>query len=150
MGVSTNGQICYGVLFEEGFEFPWDGDIEKWWREMQGYKPPFELYDDAGEYVGGQKPPENKIEDWHSHRREFDKAHPVPVDLVNVCSGDCPIYILAIPEYVYSARRGYPEAFDPTKLLIDPVKEAQLLMFIGDHIGNEHYAPKWYLSSYWG
>ncbi|KKM61996.1 hypothetical protein LCGC14_1526060, partial [marine sediment metagenome] len=26
MGVSTNGQICYGIMFDEDTEFPWDED----------------------------------------------------------------------------------------------------------------------------
>lgn len=35
MGISTDGEICYGIIFEDGYEFPWDidheGDPEMWW-----------------------------------------------------------------------------------------------------------------------
>ena len=36
MGVSTDGQISFGILLDEGVETPWDDekyafDIEKWW-----------------------------------------------------------------------------------------------------------------------
>ena len=39
MGISTDGQICFGVLFEEGYEFPWDCeeyayDIYIWWDKI--------------------------------------------------------------------------------------------------------------------
>lgn len=37
MGMSTDGQLCFGICFEDGFEFPWDNEefdnsIERWWN----------------------------------------------------------------------------------------------------------------------
>jgi len=51
MGISTNGQLHFGIKFEDGFEFPWDfddemksswrsDDIEHWWREVNGFINP--------------------------------------------------------------------------------------------------------------
>jgi hypothetical protein len=66
MGVSTDGQIGYGVVFEEGYKFPWDkypsGDIEDWWtEEVLGFKHSFEIYDIDGGYIGGQEPSRERI-----------------------------------------------------------------------------------------
>jgi len=66
MGQSTDGQICYGVKFEEDFEFPWDDDPyldeDDWWLEGAS---------------------EAEIDE---HRRDWLKAHPLPFELVNLVS----------------------------------------------------------------
>lgn len=34
MTTSTNAELCFGIEFDEGYEFPWDEeweDIEDWW-----------------------------------------------------------------------------------------------------------------------
>lgn len=46
MSTSTNGEICYGILFEEGYEFPWnDGEMIEWWEDKPNSSSslPFEL-----------------------------------------------------------------------------------------------------------
>lgn len=88
MSVSTDGQLCYGILCGEDIEFPWDdqqydGDIDLWWATICGF-----LYDQ--EYL------------------DFLTNHPLPVELVNYCSAGYPMYILAVPLSGTSARRGYP------------------------------------------
>ena len=125
MGVSTDGQICFGILFDEGFEFPWDsnefeGDIEGWWTfDVLEFRHSFEIFTPEGEYLGGERPPEERITEYFRERREFTERNPeLPVELVNCCSGDCPMYILAIPKTCYSASRGYPEELDPQKLTV--------------------------------
>jgi len=40
MGVSTDAQISFGVMFPEGYEFPWekdeyDWDINTWWKILK-------------------------------------------------------------------------------------------------------------------
>lgn len=56
MSTSTDGQICFGVVFEEDYEFPWDDEnnFEKWWQTVNGFKPSFEIYDDKGEYLNNK------------------------------------------------------------------------------------------------
>lgn len=55
---SIQGIVCYGVLFEEGFIFPWDkkgqpGDLEEWWESQPEEGPiPVELV-----YVGHEDYP---------------------------------------------------------------------------------------------
>lgn len=48
MSCSTNAQIFYGVVFEEGFEFPWsedddENDFEAWYKANAEEPCPFEL-----------------------------------------------------------------------------------------------------------
>lgn len=154
MGTSTDGQICFGIEFEEGFEFPWDelGDIDDWWtREVQGFRHSFEIYDDNGEYLNGARPEQDVIDRYYEEQRKFKEENPkLPVELVNYCSGSVPMYILAVPRTSLSCRRGYPIEFDPSALMVTEDEKEALLQFCKDH-GLEHDAePKWLLSSYRG
>lgn len=165
MGASTNGIICYGIKFEEGFEFPWDaepwdGEIEEWWGDVNGYKPPFELYDAAGNYhptirlVTGRYPSDTRPEDetlverYHAHRLKWDEAHPLPVELENYCSAECPMYILAVRGVGLLARRGYAEQIHLT--LETPQQLPALLAFCKAQKIRGGDGPKWWLCSYWG
>lgn len=165
MGQSTDGQICYGIAFPDGFSFPWD-DHEKWWREVNGYKHPFKLYNnDESGYIGGVRD-EKKIDAYYDHQHAWDKEHPFPVELVNYCSGDCPMYILAVKETCKNNSRGYPEKFNPAELKVTEEQKQSLLDFCNKYLGekisehnNDEYIsednkivlePEWYLTSYWG
>ena len=155
MGVSTDAYISYGILFEEGFEFPWsdydnglDGD---WWLTVQGFNPSVKVYDEYGEYIGGIKPSEAVISQYYAEKNAFKKAHPLPFRLVNVCSNDYPIYILAIDEGHVWAYRGHPQVVDPTSLVATDEQRQSLIEFCKTYdIDIEGNEPRWYLSSYWG
>lgn len=103
MGVSTDGQICYGILFEEGVEFPWDderfdGDMDDWWLfEVLKFRHSFEIYDPDGNYIDGTRPSQERISEYYNESREFLKANPCPVTKVTHCSCDYPMCILAVP-----------------------------------------------------
>lgn len=156
MGTSTNGQINYGILFEEDFKFPWDeehdGDIEKWWiYKVHGYKNPIELYDKDGNYINGIKstPEQEKI--YYDALGKFIESHPVPIDTINVCSGDYPIYILISKSSIsLSASRGCPMGFKPENLKTSQEDSDKLIQFCKDHDIEFTGELKWYLSSYWG
>ena len=157
MGVSTDGQICYGIRFEDEFQFPWDaeeweGDIEAWWVEhVNGYRPPFRLYDEKGEYLNGVKPSKETLDAYFNPLWEFKKSHPVPVELVNACSGDYPVWILAAKGLTITANRGYPQSFEPSSLVATGKKTVELIEFCEKYdieTGGEE--PKWWLSSYYG
>lgn len=155
MGTSTDGQICYGIAFEEGHEFPWDekygGDIDEWWvMGVHQYKPSFELFNEKGEYLNGVEPSKNDTSRYFQERREFAEARPLPVELVNCCSGDYPQWIIAAKGTVTSARRGHPEVISKEQLEVSPDQEQALIQFCNTHgidVGSE---AKWFLSSYWG
>lgn len=155
MGVSTDGEISYGIAFEEDFEFPWDGDhegdLDDWWLAVNGYKPPFELYDDEGEYINGVRPPQEQFDDCYEAERIFLKDHPLPVELVNVCSREYPMYIVALKGTVLTASRGFPKTFDPASLVVTDEQRNTLMEFCRTHsINAVGVEPGWYLSSYWG
>ena len=60
MGVSTNAILCFGISFDEDTIFPWgDGEDEmkEWWLEVNGYQPPFELFDEHGDWLDGVEAP---------------------------------------------------------------------------------------------
>lgn len=154
MGTTTNGQICFGIALIEDYEFPWadthEDGVEAWWREQCGYKPSIELFDEHGAYLNGVKPTAEAIAAYFSEQREFDAARPMPFELVNYCSSECPMYALAVPGTVITARRGYPEKIDPTAFVsdVDADKLSAFMAFCADMgIGND---PDWMLTSYWG
>lgn len=157
MGVSTDGQICYGVILDEDEESPWqdeifDGDIDEWWvYYILGFKHSFEIYTQAGEYINGVEPSKDRINQYYQEKRDFEQANQkLPVELVNYCSGDYPMYILAIPDTCNSARRGYPEKFNPGKLTVTSEQIQVLLDFCEKYAIKYKGEPAWYLSSYWG
>jgi hypothetical protein len=157
MGVSTDGEISYGILFEDGFEFPWDDDkyegcIEEWWKSVNGYENPhFNPYDEAtGNYKAGVSQSDPRIGVYHTHRLEWSEANRLPVTLVNCCSCDCPIYILALPSTTLKAWRGDPKAFDPSQFVVTSEQSQQLTDFCAKYGIETSDEPKWWLSSYWG
>jgi hypothetical protein len=118
MGISTDGSVCYGILFDEGFEFPWDDE------ENEGY-----------------------IEDWW---KNFNEDVECPVEIVNVCSCDYPIHILAVKGSVRTCSRGYPTDIDMNTLLssVGAKKHQELLEFCNKYkIDTDEETPKWWLGS---
>lgn len=155
MSVSTNGIICYGIRFEKGHAFPWDaqpwnGSEDDWWMAVNGYKPPFRVYDEMGRFPGGVRPPEDRVKAYHAHAIEWVKANPLPFELVNYCSMNHPMYILACPLAGTSCRRGYPERISAATLTVDPEKVLALIEFCARHGIVCPGSPDWYLCSYWG
>jgi len=157
MSQNTDGQICFGILLEEGTELPWDeddecgyGDVEEWWMELNGYTPPFEIWEkNSAEYLSDIT--SEMRDQYYEHRRQWKKANPVPVELVNYCSSDYSMYILALPETCINANRGYPLPFEPNDLVVSSERAIELVRFCGKYdidIGEEY--PRWWLSSYWG
>jgi len=128
MSVSTDGIIFYGWLFEEGDEFPWSAYAEdEWWRKVSGGPHDQQLYDEKGEHLPGVT--QEMVTDYFKRRREWDKANPPPFAVVNYCSGDCPIFAIAVRGTVKTAARGYPEKFDPQRMVVwvdDAVKVRKL------------------------
>ena len=77
------------------------------------------------------------------------EENPIPVELVNVCSGDYPVYIVAVPGTLTTAHRGSPVAFNSRELFIPlPTEYESFLEFCAEH--KIEGRTSWYLSSYWG
>jgi hypothetical protein len=155
MSVSTDGQLCFGVLFEEGYSFPWDddeyeGDIEKYWKSLKGFVNPVECpYDENHNYkpgISGFNDP--KVGAYLDAVINWGKNNPVPIELVNYCSGGYPLYIIATKNI--SASRGSPEVIDPDFLNINYEEEKKKIFdFLSACDIETTEEPKWYLSSYW-
>lgn len=133
MGISVNGQLCYGVAFAECFEFPWgDRDIEDWWTyTVHGFKHSAELFDH------------------YEERRAFDVKHRMPVVLLNYWSGDYPMYVVAVPSTVRIGYGGAPTTVDPASLVVTDDERAALLKFFDDYGIETSTAPAWLLTSCW-
>ena len=150
MGVSTDANICYGIFLDEDYEYPWGDEWEEtWWRETAcGYRPPFELFNERGDWIDGKEPDKEIVSEYFDHQRNFEKAHPMPFELVNYCSGEFPMCILAVPGTVTRASRGYPKEINPLRLVVSssfllPFEEfCKEFGFSGER--------KWWLSSYYG
>lgn len=157
MGVSTDGQICYGILIDEEEGLPWENEefdwtIENWWRKLQGFQSSAPILDDEGNYLNGVEPTEEQEAFYFKERKAFDQAHPLPLafESVNVCSGNNPEYILAIPDTCLTANRGYPKSFAPGQLVVSEESRAALVKFCQDYEIATDGEPKWWLSSYYG
>lgn len=167
MSTSTNGQLSYGIIFDEGFEFPWtkdpwDGDERHWWRDVNGFKNSKEIYSN-GDYIGGKRPNESVIDAYYNEQHAWEKANPLPIELVNYCSAEYPMYMLAVPETCKSNSRGDATVFNPAELVVTEEQKAKLMEFCQKYLGeiidefnNDEYndqivlEPNWYLTSYWG
>lgn len=161
MGISSDGQICYGIAFEEDYPFPWvdkkwEGNAESWWfKDVCGYKPLFEMFDKDGMWINGEEFPKEKISEYYADYDKFKAANPMPVEIEMYCSYDYPMYIVSVPGTTLSASRGYTEEFTPSE--IDPVKAKAVIDFCEKYCKSEDeycefpkMKPGWLLSSMYG
>lgn len=153
MGQSTDGQIFFGIVLEDGYEFPWTekgDDHEEWWYTVvNGFKSSFEIYNEKGEYLNGVRPSEELKTKYYDEKREFKKNHPLPFELVNYCSGEYPMYILAIPSTFIRCSRGYPKEITPSIFNIEEEALQKFKNFCQEFDFKIEDA-KWCLTSYWG
>lgn len=156
MGVSTNGVICYGILFDEDSVFPWDderyeGDIGNWWLYgVLGFKHSFDIYGEDGNYIDDKEPSDEDLSKYFDERYAALEENKLPIELVNYCSANVPMYILAVPSTIKRALRGYPTWFNPDELTVSDEEKLSLLSFCKTHGIVTLEAPMWWLSSYWG
>lgn len=156
MGVSTDAKLCYGIGFEEGFEFPWvdekyEDDIEDWWMEVNDYvNPEFCPYTEAGEFKEGIDGDDPRVDVYHTHSYEWKEANPLPVDLVYHCSDGCTMYILAVKDTEIKSYRGDTTEIIPANLTVTDEQRITLLDFCKKYEIEAEEEPKWLLCSYWG
>lgn len=133
MGVSSDGEISYGIVFEEGYEFPWDNeldsnDAEDWWIRVVL----------------------NRTYTNYQECKAILQENPVPFELVNYCSGEYPMYILAVPGTLKSAYRGSPKSFTLDELQVDEEASKKLIAFCEEYGLEGESEIGWTLSSYMG
>ncbi len=127
--------ICYGVLFEEDFEFPWNTEkhlhsLKLWYLEQNGISEGgnFDLEKIKAEYTKFELQQINCIEE------------------VNYSSKKEPMIILAISSTTKSSLIGDPTEFNPIDMVYDEIDKS-FLISLCERIGNKNQ-PKWYLCSY--
>lgn len=151
MSVSTNGNLSYGCIFDEYFEFPWqadkyEGELEEWWMDVKGFVNPVECpYDEEGNYREGIA--EDSVGKWLSNRRDWLRSNPPPVEVVNYCSGSYPMFIIAVKSL--EATRGNPVRVNFAHLPDEDGLRQTLIHFLEE--SKIDYNPGdigWWLSSY--
>lgn len=129
MGQSTDAILCFGV--------PLDNEEEP---------PPFmEGYDELDELLMKEGGHPRWGEPGHSFDAQREWLKGQPVEMVLHCSGDYPMYILAVRGTVTTASRGYPEEVqttDPDHTLVN-----RFMSWLSDH--NVEGEPKWLICSMW-
>jgi len=160
MGTSTDGIIAFGVVCEEGYEFPWDmelpycenGEIEDWWLYIHDFFNTSDYpFTPEGEYKEGLGNNSPEITEWFKKKDAFLKEHPVPVEKENYCSDGCPMYALVIPGTAFRANRGYAAKFDVEELTKVTVKDIEEFKgFLDKYEVGYDTEPSWLLMSYWG
>ena len=147
MGQSTDAILVFGVSVPEGEEPEWLRDMEaqEWWRVQQGYEPPYRPYTEEGEYAEGWTPGDPRLPAYFQHGWDWDKANPCPFDALPHCSGDYPMYILAVPGTETRAWRGSPVA-------ITELRKVEMGDEYQDAVGKLGFdagAAQWWLCSMW-
>jgi hypothetical protein len=154
MGISTDGQLSFGITCEEGEEFPWDddkyeGEIEGWWRDINGFNKTNQVWDEEGNRRPGVT--DNDLDQYFVEQHAWDKENPCPANMVNVCHCDYPMWMLVVPGTYTRASRGCPIKVDPAAMTVPEEKFRAFTDFIEKHMPKYEYKePRWYLSSYWG
>ncbi|MFA5025081.1 MAG: hypothetical protein WC503_01040 [Candidatus Shapirobacteria bacterium] len=141
MGQSTDAYLYYGIQLEEGYELPWQKEIDEelYWEDFyaneMGVFHPIEEYDENTKSI---------YKEYWDKKRVLIKECKCEVD--SHCSCDYPIYYVCIKESVKHASRGCPtivESLDVgenwNSLLEDFCKIMEL----------PYEEPKWWLSSMW-
>ena len=151
MGSNARATICLGTALEEEGEYPWKDDMEEWWLKINGYEPPFQLFDAKGEYLNGKKPPKDQIDAYYNHKFKFKKDHPLPVEVVYYGSGydDSSCKILAVCGTEKETDWCSPLKINPNDIAVDVENLKKFKEFCKTYLNIED-EPKWLLSAYYG
>lgn len=153
MGSSPSGILCYGVRIESGAELPWhddkfEDDHEAWWRHITGFVHTVDSpYTDQDEYKPGYKKGDPRIDEFYKERREWEKMHPFPFDLIWIGYIHEPSYILAVEGSKLSAQ--WDECIQITPDMIQ-FRENDLVEFCNAHSIPIVGEPAWWLTSNYG
>jgi hypothetical protein len=155
MGVSTDGIIAFGVPCIDDAALPWDaepfcGDMNEWWRSVNGFVDVHQPFDEHGNYAEGWSGDDPRLAEYTAAREAFDKRTPLPVSVEDCCSASCPKYAIVLPETVVRCYRGFPATFNPDSLIASFFRDQRLREFIRQYGIETEGEPRWLLMSYWG
>lgn len=136
MSVSTDGMLFFGIVYGEGdVENFYDATAE-WNRSHQPTQPQGLDY----------SPPE--WDAWRKLNRAWER-NGNKIEQGNYCSGEYPMYYVALSRHHRQASRGDPLQVDPMKLIVTE-HDVQILREFCEKAGLPWKDPKWWLASYWG
>lgn len=144
MGCNLNGQIHFGVAFEEYFEFPWGYDIDEWWAKIHNYVPLHQPYTPQGGYAEGWSRDDPRIKEYYQHQRDWFKANPLPVVLEYCGTGDCSSTIIALPNKGLSVD-WEATSFDPASLVVTDEEIQSIKGFLAKYEIDHDEDPAWLL-----
>lgn len=138
MGISSNGVLAFGFdlgedLSETGLKPDDEGD--------------WEFEDLIAKEAGIEPWSENAAEDRYDRKKTAIAA--CPVDLVQHCSFDYPMYILAVRGTYLTASRGYAEKIAPEFINVPPENIEKAKKWCDDH-RIKWQEPSWILASLYG
>lgn len=153
MGMSADAVLCYGMEFEEGYEFPWSeiDDIDEWWRNELGFKHKKEIWKrDGSAYLDGITEEEKKF--YYQEIHDFNEANPCPVSLVYCGSMDSGYYstVIAATEPMIRASWEKAEPFDPEGFKISPQVLHKYYEFMNKYFEDIFEGGKWLIACNWG
>lgn len=153
MGMSADAVLCYGMEFEEGYEFPWSDidDIDTWWREELGFKHKKYIWkDDESDYLDGITEEEKDF--YYQEIRDFDKANPCPVELVfcGSMASDCYSTVIAAPKPMVRGSWDGATQFHPDEFKVRPEVLQKYYEFMNKYFEDVFEGGKWLLTVNWG
>ncbi|UVD36529.1 hypothetical protein RCXUPER_111 [Rhodobacter phage RcXuper] len=140
MGTSTDAILAYG--FDLGEDLSEHGDLARIDEEFDGDEDAFfEAELGIPAYGEPGRPSYDEIEKLKAT---------LPVTLIRHCSGDYPMYFLALPGTKREASRGAPEAIEINSLRVSTDAVTALMKWCEDHgIEVPEEGPHWHIFSYW-
>ena len=141
MSNSSTARLSFGVAFEEDFEFPWsdrqkyDDGITDWWKEVNNYIQPPELF---------------TFDTIYNHQSKWLKLNPPPIEIVRSGSYEYSISIIATKTMIVD----WGETLEITSCIFNEKKVEDdskiILDFLNKYNVEHEDSPKWLLSSYYG
>ena len=146
----------------EDIEDEEDNDIEAWWAEVNGVSSKelwkqyyaWEAENKTGDYIKDNDlvdryeklHPEWRValDKYYEDKKATDET--CPVEIVQHCSYEYPMYILAAKGQHWNAWRGHPVEIE--SLNVDEAARVRLKEFC--RVYDIEFEPKWILASMWG
>lgn len=136
MGVSTDALMAFG--FDLGEELP-ESFI---YDEEEGFEADEFLLRDYGTGFPEWQP-DGPSDYWKKREEALSK---IPVDIITHCSGEYPMYFLAIRGTEHQARRGYPSEAVQREIMSTEIDAMRA--FCEKH-AIEWQEPRWHIFSMW-
>lgn len=113
--MSFEALLVFGIPLVEGTDLPWredpddpaeDDEVKDWWVKETGFEPTVQVWTADGNYLDGFDDDSPEIEQYFVELRAHLKKNPLPVEVVEHCGSEHPMYVLAPPGVVIRANPG--------------------------------------------